>query len=460
MQKDENTILENLEHRLIYSDFERIKSLIIDEQHEQAYSAIKEMHHADLADLIDSVSHDQALTVFSLIQDIFDPELLVLLSARSNILALEYFGPSKLTEFIVKLNASDAIIFLDDIDLDAKNEIIELLPEENRMHILECYNYSEHSAGRLMSKKYILFHEHWSVGQALDSIKASKEYIEEFHAVVVVNAKGKPVGTVSLSTILRSNRTSVIKDIANSDLKIAETNTSLSDLVYIFKHYALSIVPVINRSGKLVGIISIENMIFIMEAQAEDALLHFGGVNEIDLYDSLLSSAKQRFPWLFLNLAAACITSFVINSFSDIISKFVALAPLMQVVASMGGNATMQTMTITIMAITNKDLSRMHAARLIIKEFLTCGLNGLVFGAIGSLLVIWLFNEMSLAQIFGISIIAIFMLGGIFGAAVPIFLDKFNFDPAPSSGVIVAAIIDSFGFLIFLGLASLILTHI
>ncbi len=457
MQKHEDRISELSVQKLIFSEFENIKTLISEQRLDEAKNTISELHIADLADLIDSVSSEYAITIFSLIENDFDPELLELLSSRSNIIAVEYYGVPKISKFVSTMNSSDAIAFMDEVGDEIKDEILELLPEENRLYILEGYNYSEHSAGRVMSKKYLVFYEHWSVGQSIDSIRATQGSDEEFHAVVVVNAKTKPVGTISLSKLLQENRTMKLSQVINQDLRVADTSTSLTDLVYIFKHYALSIVPVVNKSGKLVGTISIDNIVFIMDEQAEDAILHFGGVNEIDIYDSFLSAAKQRFPWLFLNLGAACITSFVINHFTPIISKFVALAPLMQVVASMGGNATTQTMTITIIAITNKDISKIHIMKLIAKEYLTCGLNGIVLGLLGSILVIGLFQDYNLAKVFFISIVAIFMLGGIFGSAIPIALDKLKFDPAPSSGVIVAAIIDSFGFLIFLGLASLIM---
>ncbi|MDX2050730.1 MAG: magnesium transporter [Rickettsiaceae bacterium] len=455
--KDEN-ITEIISHNDIYSKFEQIKTLLSENNLDSAKQTILELHQADLADLIDNLSYENACTVFSIVRDNFNPELLVLLSSRSIMLAVDFYGRKTIAEFVSKMDVQDAVEFIDELEDDLSSELLELLPEENRLHILEGINYPEHTAGRVMSKKYTLFYEHWTVGQAVDSLRVAKNLPDEFHAVVVVNNKNQPVGTVSLCELLKSPRTVALKNIIHNDFKIADTNTSLNDLSYIFKHYALTVVPVISKAGKVVGTISIENMLFIIEEQAEDALLHFGGVNEIDTYETSATAAKQRFPWLFLNLIAACFTVIVINFFEDTIQKIVALASLMSLVTSMSGNAAMQTMTVTIMAITNKDTSKSRSIRLILKEFLTCGINGSAFALLGGVIVAYTFNDILLAQVFGASVIINFLLGGLLGSTIPIALDKCKQDPALSSGVIVAAFTDGIGFLIFLGLAKLTLT--
>ncbi|MDX1923625.1 MAG: CBS domain-containing protein, partial [Rickettsiaceae bacterium] len=278
MLQDEINSSELSDQGSIFSHLEYIKKLLHENELEEAKKAILELHQADLADLIDSLSNENVATIFSLIENDFSPELLVLLSSKSILLAIQHYGSNRLAEFVGLLSVIDAIEFMDELDDGLKSEILELLPEENRLHILEGFNYPEHTAGRVMSKKYILFYEHWTVGQAIDSIRKNDDIPEEFHAVVVVNSKNKPIGTVTLSKVLKENRTVQISQIMNEDIKIADTNTSLSDLSYIFKHYALTVVPVINKAGKLVGTISIDNMIFIIEEQAEDAILHFGGV--------------------------------------------------------------------------------------------------------------------------------------------------------------------------------------
>lgn len=454
MLNDETNITDLSNQDTIFSHFESIKRLLNENQLDVAKKELLELHEADVSDLIDSISNEHAYTIFSLIEDSFNPELLVLLSSKSIITAVSYFGSKKLADFVQKLSAEDAIEFMAELDDNTSSEILELLPEENRLHILEGFNYPENTTGRVMSKKYILFYEYWTVGQAIDSIRNNDKAPDDFHAAIVVNTKNKPVGTITLSSILKNPRTEKIKTIMNNDFKVADTSTSLDDLSYTFKHYALSVIPVINKAGKIVGTISIDNMVSIIEEQAEDAILHLGGVNEIDIYDTFITAAKQRFPWLFLNLIAACMTSFVINNFSPIIVKIVALASLMPLVASMGGNAGTQTMTVTIMAITNKDASKINSIKLILKELLTCGINGIVFAFLGAIMVIVLFNDVLLARVFSLAVVINFLIGGVLGSAIPIILDRLNQDPAPSSGVIVNALTDSCGFLIFLALAQ------
>jgi magnesium transporter len=457
MSIEEHNITDLTSQESLYSKFDSIKRLLSEELLDQAKEEILDLHPADLADLIDNSTNEISNLIFSIIREDFKSELLVLLSYKSLIFAVEFFSTKKIADFVSELTAEDAIQFIDQIDDHYSSEILEFLPEEHRLHILEGFNYPEHTAGRVMSKKYILFNEHWTVGQAIDSIRKNDKAPDAFHAGVVVNTKNKPVGTISLCAILKSNRTDLVKDIMNEDLMVSDTNTSLDDLSYTFKHYALTLVPVVNKSGKIVGTVSIENMIYIIEEQAEDAILHLGGVNEIDLYETFLTAAKQRFPWLFINLITACLTSFVINSFGPTIAKMVALASLMPVVASMGGNAGTQTMTVTIMAITNKDIAKINNIKIIAKELLTCGINGFVFAFLGGVIVISLFADMALAKVFSMAVVINFLIAGILGSAIPIILNKFKFDPAPSSGVILAAITDSCGFLIFLGLAKIIL---
>jgi len=441
----------------IVSEFDIIKKLLNEEKHEEAKKRLIDLHQADLADLVDNCSNDQIYTIFSLIDKDFNSETLILLNPKSKAIAAEIFGINLLASYVSELTAEDAIDFITDLNDEIKNQILELLPEEKRLHILEGFNYPEYSAGRVMAKKFIAFKQDWTAGQAIDSIRSDEEAPDNFHSVVVVNSKNKPVGTVSLSALLKLRKSDPIKDIMNDDLRMAGTHTGLEDISYIFKHYALSVVPVVNKTGKIMGTISIDNMVSIIEEQAEDAVLHMGGVYEADIYETFITAAKQRFPWLFINLIAACLTAVVVNHFGPTIAKIVALASLMPIVSSMGGNAGMQTMTVTLMAITNKDVNRMNNAKIVLKELLSCGMNGIVFAFLGAAIVIALFNDFMLAQVFGIAIIINFLIGGVFGSSIPLILNWLKMDPALSSVVILNALTDSCGFLILLGLASIIL---
>lgn len=457
MSNDDHNVTDLISQETISTHFDLARKLLYEEKTEELKQYLQELHQADLADVIDNVSVEHASVILELVKEDFSPELLVLLGYRSIMLAVDILGVKAISELVTKLSSEDSIEFIDELDDELSNQIIELLPEENRLHILEGFNYPEHTVGRVMSKNFVLFYDHWSVGQAVDSIRKNEKTPNEFHAAVVVNIKNKPVGTISVSALLKGARTDSLKDMMNSDFKVAEPNTSLDDLSYTFKHYALTVVPVINRAGKVVGTVSIDNVVYIMEEQAEDAILHLGGVNEIDLYETFLTTAKQRFPWLFINLITACITSFVINNFGPTIAKLIALASLMPIVASMGGNAGTQTMTVTIMAITNKDIAKINNLKIILKELLSCGINGVVFAVLGAGIVIGIFDDILLAKVFALAVVINFLIGGVLGSSIPILLNKFKLDPAPSSGVILTALTDSCGFLIFLGLAKIMI---
>ncbi len=441
----------------IVCQFDTIKKSLSDNKLEEAKVQILDLHPADLADLVDNFSAETCTTIFSLIEKDFNPEALILLSQKSKNLIVEVYGVDRLAYLVSKLTSEDAIDFFTDIDETIKNEVIELLPKEMRLHILEGFNYPENTVGRVMAKKFTIFYEHWTIGQAIDSIRKNSNSPDNFHASVVVDTKNKPIGTITLSTLLKHEKNVVIKDVMDDDLRVTDTYTNLDDLSYIFKHYALTVVPVINKFGKLVGTVSIDNMIYIIEEQAEDDMLHFGGVSGADLYETFLIAAKQRFPWLFINLITACLTAIVINHFGPTIAKIVALASLMPIVASMGGNAGTQTMTITIMAITNKDIAKINSIKIVLKELLSCGINGIAFAFLGALVVMVLFNDLALARVFALAVVINFLIGGVLGSSIPLIINKLKMDPAPSSGVILTALTDSCGFLIFLALAKVTL---
>ena len=457
MNNTETNLPEVSDQETILAKFDNIRSLINEENLEQAKIELLDLHEADLADLVDNSSNEFITIIFRLIEKDFNPDILILLSTRAKCIVAELYGINILAGFISSLTAEDAIDFITDIDEKIKNDVLELLPEEKRLHILEGFNYPEGTAGRVMAKKFINFYDHWTVGKAIDFIRENEDAPENFHAAVVVDIKNKPVGTIALSVLLKQSRSEPIKNVMNDDLRMADANTNLEDLSYIFKHYALTVVPVINRAGKIVGTVSIDNMVYIIEEQAEDAILHLGGVYEVDIYETFLTTAKQRFPWLFINLITACLTAMVINYFGPTIAKIVALASLMPIVASMGGNAGTQTMTVTIMAITNKDVTRINNIKIVLKELLSCGINGIAFAFLGGLIVIVLFNDFALAKVFATAVVINFIIGGILGSSIPLILNRLKMDPAPSSGVIVNALTDSCGFLVFLSLAKIVL---
>ena len=458
MLKTQPNITTPADQESISLKFDQAREYLYEGNYLQAKEILLTLHPADLADFIDNASSEETEVILDVIQKEINPETLVMMSTKSKLAATEIYPVKTLSKLLAELSAEDALEFISEISLDVKEQIIAHLPKKKRGEILEGFNYPEYSAGRVMSRRFVYFYSNWTVKEAVETMRnVLKDFKEEFHAAVVVDSKNKPVGTLALSSLLKSAENVKIEDIMHSEFKIASTETELEDLSYIFKHYALTLVPVVNKAGKLVGTISIDNMVYIIDEQAEDAILNLGGLNEIDIYDTFVTAAKHRFPWLFINLISAYITSLIINNFENIIAQMVTLAAIMPIVASMGGNAATQTMTVTIMAISNKDIDKINNLKIILKELLTCGFNGAVLAILGALIIVGLFEDVMLAEVFAMAVLFIFILGGIIGSAVPIILDKFNMDPAVSSGVIISGLTDALGFFLFLGLAKILI---
>ena len=296
------------------------------------------------------------------------------------------------------------------------------------------------------------FKQHWTVGQAIDYIRRS-DINTDFHAAIVVNSRFRPVGIILLSTLIKNSRSATLEELMEKEFKVAETNTEIDELAFIFKQYALTIVPVTNKQGKLLGSISIDNMIYIIEEQTETEFMNLGGVNNSDIFSNIYASAKHRFPWLFVNLVTACLTSLVINQFSETIVKLVTLATIMPIVASMGGNAGTQTMTVTVRALANREINNANTRRVISKEVLLCMLNGVILATIGILLTYLLFSDVKVSFVFAIAVLINFTIAGLLGSGIPILLNHFDIDPAAASGVFLTAFTDAIGFFSFLSLA-------
>ena len=451
MLNSQNTILPDHQEKLA-EIFEHINYLIDNDKLDSAVPELLDLHYADLADFLDNASYKLYNLILPLIADKVDPQTLVWLSDAHKQAAIEAFGVGQAASLVNQLDIEDSIELIDALDHDLKEAIIAKLNAEKRQQIIEGFKYPENTVGRILEKNFVAFQEHWSVGQAIDFVRRS-DIKKDFHAAIVVNNKYQPVGNILLSTLLKSGRSEPLTNLMNSDFKIAETSTELHEIAFIFKQYALTIVPVVNKKKKLVGSISIDNMIYIIEEQTESELLHLAGVNTSDIFDNLYETVKHRFPWLFVNLIAACATSLVINQFSATIEKLIILATIMPIVASMGGSAGTQAMTITVMAIVNREITSANQVKVILKEIFVCLFNGISLAIIGGGIIYLLFADTSLSLVFAGSVVINFALAGFFGAGVPIILDYFNIDPATASGVFLSTLTDALGFFTFLGLA-------
>lgn len=436
----------------ISARFAHILNLLDNEQNAQAKSLLLELHYADFADLLDNTGNKTHKQIIEILGDAFPADALVWLGETAKQSIEEIIEAPDLAKLIDQLDTEDAIETIEGFTDSTREEVVKYLSIEKSRYIIEGLTYPEHSAGRIMEKQFIALPSHWTVGQAIDYIRRLN-ISHEFYAAIVVDAKYKPIGNVLLCTLLQNSRSTNIKDIMNDDFKIADTSTSLDHLSYIFKQYALTVVPITNHSGKLVGTVSINNMLYIVEEQMEEDAMHLGGVSAKDTFYSLIETITHRFPWLFINLVTACITSMIVNQFTDTIAQVIALASIMPIVASMGGTAGTQVMTVTVMSLSDKDITKSNIKKIIIKELLVCIFNGLVLAFIAGITMLVIFSYPALSAVLGAAIMMNFIFAGLLGSCIPIMLSQFNMDPAVVSAVFLNALIDALGFLTFLTLA-------
>lgn len=436
--------------------FEHIRDLIESGEYRKAKTLLLKMHHADFADFLDNSNNKIQEKALDILGDDFKSETLIWVNSKTISTIEDIASTEDIAKWIEELDTEDAIEVIEGFSAEAKDDILVLVSTEKKQHIIEGFTYPENTAGRVMEKDFVAFLDYWTVGQAIDSVRHNNSE-KDFHAAIVVDSRNKPTGNIALCTLLKHQRNVPIRELMTEDFKIADTNTDLEQLSYIFKQYALTMVPVVNKTGKIVGTVSIDNMIYIVEQQTEENFLHLGGINLHDNSYSLFFTAKNRFSWLFVNLITAFLTAVVINQFSDTIAKIVALASIMPIVASMGGNAGMQTMTVTVRALSTKDLTNANYKKTILKELLVCGLNGVILSCLGGAFTMLLFDNLELSIIFVSAVLINFLVAGLFGSAIPIILDNFDIDPATSSGVLLTVITDSFGFFTFLIMAYMFL---
>lgn len=451
MQDLQNGIVSDHQEKLT-EIYQHIRYLIDNDRINEAVAKLLDLHYADLADFLDNAGYRIYTLILPIICDEMDPETLIWLSNSNKQHAVESLGIQKSAWLINRLNIEDSIEVIGALSEDFQQKIIDLLDQNKQQQIIEGFKYPENTAGRILEKNFIAFQENWSVKQAIEYIKRKAD-IDDFHAGIIINNKYHPVGIISLGALLKADSTELLSNLMNSEFKIADVHTKLDEITFIFKQYGLTIVPVVNKNGKLVGSVSIYNMLYIIEEQAESEFLHLGGINTSDIFDNLYATVKHRFPWLFINLITACLTSLVINEFSGTIARLITLATIMPIVASMGGNAGTQAMTVTVRALVNREINAANNIKVILKEMCVCLLNGVSLAIIGAFLIYILFGDTNLSLVFTAAVIINFTVAGMLGSSIPIILDYFDIDPATASVVILTALTDALGFFSFLGLA-------
>ena len=419
---------------------------------------IAPLHDADIADLIERLPSDDRHQFVSLAGDAVSGEVLAFIEDDVRETIIRQLDAHKVAEAISDLDTDDAVAVLEDLDPPQQREILEALPNQaDRIGVQESLTYPENSAGRLMQREVISLPAFWTVGQTIDFMRENDDLPDDFYEIFVVNPRQEPIGTVRLNRLLRSQRPIRLRDIMERELHVIPADTDQEEVGFVFDQYDLISAPVVGASGRLIGMITVDDVLDVVQEEAEEDIFRLSGVQEADIYRAALQTAGGRFIWLLVNLATAILASFVIYQFSGTIDQMVALAVLMPIVASMGGNAGTQTLTVAVRAIATKDLSLSNVHRVFGKETIVGLLNGIVFAVLtGGVAAAWYAN-MALGFVIGGAMVINMLVAGMFGLIIPVVLWRLRIDPATAAGVLLTTVTDVIGFLAFLGLAGMFL---
>jgi magnesium transporter len=417
-------------------------------------NSFNEMHPADAADIIEHLSQNNRESLIKLNNFNINPEVFIELneSVQSEIIA--YLSSDSIVKLLKNLESDDAIAILENVAEKDKNDILSSLPPKDRFALLESLSYPEDTAARIMQREFTAIPSNWSVGQTIDYLRENNDLPEEFLEIFIVDEDFKPIGTVPSSKVLTTSRDAKMLSIMSASQLLIPVDMDKEEVGNVFENYNLNSAAVVDKTNKLVGMIMYDDVLTVLKEEAEEDALRLAGVGDEEITDGVFKKTKRRFNWLLLNLFTAFIATWVISLFGATIEQMVVLAFLMPIVASMGGNAGMQTLAVTVRTLATNDLTKNNFTQNILKEFNIGILNGIIFAMISAFVVQVWFDDALLSMIISISMILTMVVAGLFGIVVPITLKNMDIDPAIASGVFVTTITDVIGFVSFLGVSA------
>jgi magnesium transporter len=417
---------------------------------------VGELHEADLGDLIEALDPDLRPRLVELMGHDFDFTALTEVDDTVREEILEELPAETVAEGVRELDTDDAVAILEDLPKDEQTEILDQLPATERVALARSLDYPENSAGRRMQDEFIAVGPNWTVGQAIDYMRETPNLPDRFWELYVVDADRRLKGTVALDRLLRTKRPVPIAELLDEELRPVQVADDQEEVARLFERYDLVSAPVVDENQRLVGVITFDDIVDVIEEEAEEDIKALGGVGrEEELSDSVWTTARGRFTWLFANLLTALLASWVISQFEGSIQKMVALAVLMPIVASMGGNAGTQTMTVAVRALATRELSSANAWRVIRRELMVGVLNGLAFALIMAVIAAAWFHVTDLGIVIALAMVTVLAAAALGGILIPLVLIRLGVDPAVSSGPFVTTVTDVVGFFSFLGIATL-----
>lgn len=415
---------------------------------------VEPLHPAEIADLIEMLRGPMRTQLVELLRPKFDPEILAELDETVRDEVAEQLGTETIAKAIATLDSDDALNLISTLEETKQRRVLHAISFALRSMLEEGLAFPEDSAGRLMQREFVAVPAFWTVGEVIDFLRESDDLPDDFYDVFVVDPRHRLIGYVALNRILRAKRPVKVRDIMIEEFVSVPVQMDQEEVAYVFAQQDLVSAPVVDDSERLIGVITIDDIVDVIHQEAEEDIMRLGGVQEDDLYAAVLDTGKSRFSWLFVNLITAVLASAVIGLFQGTIEQVVMLAVLMPIAASMGGNAGTQTLTVAVRAIAMKELTTANAFRVLSKEVLVGTFNGLLFAVIiGVIAFIWS-GSVAIGAVMAAAMVITMIIAGLAGAAIPLGLSRTRFDPAIASGVFLTTITDVVAFLAFLGLGA------
>ena len=413
------------------------------------------LHAADIADLLEQISPAERRALLALGAPLIDGEVLSELDESIREEVIGALPRAAVAEAMRELDTDDVVDILEDLDEPQQDMILEALDEVDRVAVEQALAFPDNSAGRLMQREVVVVPEHWTVGEAIDFLRESASLPSQFYHVILVDPRMRPTGYATLGRILSAGREVQLKDMLEDSFRTIEATMPEADVAYLFNQYHLISCPVVGEGGRLVGVITIDDAMSVLDEEHEEDLLRLAGVGDgSSLSDGALTTVKQRLPWLVVNLFTASISAFVISQFEATIALIVSLAAVMPIVSSTGGIAGTQSLAVSVRALATRDLTSANAARVVRREVMAGAMNGIalaiILGIGGSLL----YGNIWLGVVLGLAMIANQIVAALGGVLVPLTLERWGLDPALASGTFVTTLTDVMGYLAFLGLAT------
>ncbi|RKE47476.1 MULTISPECIES: magnesium transporter [unclassified Sphingomonas] len=422
---------------------------------EAARTLVEPLHPADIADLFELTPQQDRAALARAVTDLLDGDVFAEMNDYVREDLIDALEPHQVADLASELDTDDAVAIIEDMDEDEQRAVLRALDPDDRAAIEEALSYAEESAGRLMQRELIAVPEHWTVGDAIDYLRGHEELTTDFWEIFVVDPAHKPIGTCQLSWMLRTPRGIAIADVMKREQTLIPVDMDQEEVALRFQKYALISAAVVDHGGRLVGMITVDDIVHIISEEAGEDTLRLAGAGDGDINEPIRLTVRTRFTWLVVNLGTAMVASSVVGLFQGTIASFALLAVLMPIVSGMGGNAGTQTLAVVVRALATNQLTSSNTARMIGREFRIAAANGVMLGALIGLGTYVIFRNTDLSLVIAAAMLANNITAGLSGVLVPVTLDKFRIDPAVSSAVFVTTMTDTMGFFSFLGLASL-----